>query len=138
MLQLLSLFLISLSLHAGNDSTGICSLEAANFKSQSEVTDFLGKLQNKAKLRDAKGFSELINFPVRVNHNGTLKKLHSANEFNSIANEVITSNVMDIILNQKADEIFCNYQGIMLGDGEIWFGKIKGKTGIITINNMKK
>lgn len=138
MLQLLSTFLISFSIFAGSDSTGMCNIEAANFKSQTEVTDFLVKLQNKAKLRDAKSLGEFISFPVRVNHKGTLKKIHSLSDFNSIASEVITSNVIDVILNQKPEEIFCNYQGIMLGDGEIWFAKIKGKTGIITINNMNK
>jgi len=137
MLSLLTPFFLSLSLLAANDSTGQCNLEAANFKSHSEVSDFLSKLQIQAKKRDPKSFGELILFPVRVVHKGTLKKIQTLSEFNQLASEVITTNVMDVILNQKTDEIFCNYQGIMLGDGEVWFAKVKGKIGVITINNMK-
>jgi hypothetical protein len=137
MLALLASVLLSFSLLAANDSTGQCNLEAANFKSQAEVKDFLSKLQIQAKKRDPKSFGDLIVFPVRVVHKGSLKKIQTLSEFNQLASEVITANVMDVILNQKMDEIFCNYQGIMLGDGEVWFAKVKGKTGIITINNMK-
>ena len=138
MLQFALGLLLSVSSFAGNDSTGMCSIEAANFKSQEEVSSFLLQLQNQAKKRDPKSFTEFIIFPVRVNHHGNLKKINSSVEFNKIASEVITPNVIEVILKQKADEIFCNYQGIMLGDGEIWFAKVKGKIGIITINNMKK
>jgi hypothetical protein len=39
-----------------------------------------------------------------------------------------------VITAQKLEDLFCQYQGVMFGDGEVWVQKIQGKVGISAIN----
>jgi hypothetical protein len=38
------------------------------------------------------------------------------------------------MVEQKMEKLFCQYQGIMYGNGEIWVNKKNGRLGITAIN----
>jgi hypothetical protein len=45
------------------------------------------------------------------------------------ADEILTEKVKSAAWDQEFGKIFCSYQGVMFGEGEIWISKIKPRKG---------
>lgn len=76
----------------------------------------------------------LVSYPINVSIKGRRTKLRSKAEllknYNTVFNETVKQ-----ALAKSAAPSFVNYQGVMIGDGEIWFNLVKNKFKIIAINN---
>lgn len=92
--------------------------------------------------RDAQEeLAEYIYYPLRVNIRGERKTIKDKEDFIENYSHIITEKVKEALLKQKVENLFVNYQGVMVGNGEIWFGyreKAKEKYVIIAINNEKR
>lgn len=95
-----------------------------------EVKKFVSE-DNKEKV------SEYILYPLRVNHDKSSTEIKTTDEFIKNYDNIFTEEVKKAFLNQDVKQTFVNYQGVMVGDGEIWFGSSQdsSKYGIIAINN---
>ena len=95
-----------------------------------EVKKFVSE-DNKEKV------SEYILYPLRVNHDKSSTEIKTPDEFIKNYDNIFTEEVKKAFLNQDVKDTFVNYQGVMVGDGEIWFGSSQelSKYGIIAINN---
>ncbi|BBH24881.1 hypothetical protein Back11_62260 [Paenibacillus baekrokdamisoli] len=79
-----------------------------------------------------------ILYPLRVNGTGSAMKVENKEEFLKQYDMIFTAPVKQALAQQKIDSLFVNYQGVMVGNGEIWFGgdiAAPQKLGIITINH---
>lgn len=79
-----------------------------------------------------------ILFPLRVNGAGSAMIVTTEKEFLKQYDEIFTSPVKQALADQTKDSLFVNYQGVMVGRGEIWFGgdiSAPQRLGIITINH---
>ena len=82
-----------------------------------------------------------ILYPLHVNNENDKRLIQTRGEFVKQYDTIITQSIKDAIANQSAEELFANYQGIMIGNGEIWLG---GSTdspqvvGIIAINHITR
>ncbi len=80
--------------------------------------------------------SEYIIYPLRVNRDKSSTQIKTPDEFIKNYDNIFTKEVKEALLNQKVKDTFVNYQGVMVGNGEIWFGATtSSKYGIIAINN---
>lgn len=61
-------------------------------------------------------------------------KIKSKQDFIKNHNTIITENVKKALLDQDVTKTFVNYQGVMVGDGEMWFTHVKNKAMIYAIN----
>ncbi|NBD26641.1 hypothetical protein [Paenibacillus glycinis] len=82
---------------------------------------------NAVKAAIAKGdkaeVANYILYPLRVNEAiGKHAMIQTRHEFVDQYDAIMTKAVKDAIANQNADHLFVNYQGVMVGNGEIWFG----------------
>ncbi|WFD09850.1 hypothetical protein [Tepidibacter hydrothermalis] len=95
-----------------------------------EVKKFVSE-DNKEKV------SEYILYPLRVNHDKSTREIKTPQEFIENYDNIFTKEVKEALLNQDVKDTFVNYQGVMVGNGEIWFGSSQdsSKYGIIAINN---
>ncbi|MCT4508092.1 MAG: hypothetical protein N4A48_04910 [Tepidibacter sp.] len=95
-----------------------------------EIKKFVSE-DNKEKV------SEYIIYPLRVNHDKCSTEIKTADEFIKNYDSIFTEEVKKALLNQEVKDTFVNYQGVMVGYGEIWFGSSQdsSKYGIIAINN---
>ncbi|GIO07214.1 hypothetical protein J31TS6_32420 [Brevibacillus reuszeri] len=47
---------------------------------------------------------------------------------------IMTGKVRKALLHQNVTSTFVNNQGVMVGDGELWWGQFGNKFGIFAIN----
>lgn len=73
--------------------------------------------------RDAKWIAKNINIPLNVNINGKKTSIKTEKEFIKNYDSIITPVIVDAVRSQDENDMFKNWQGIMAGKGQIWFGK---------------
>lgn len=87
----------------------------------SEVKAFLTELKRAASTRDVKGMAALTKFPLRVNGKVSIKNERA---FIGKYRKIIKKRVRLAIEKQPYETLFSNYQGVMIGDGELWFARV--------------
>jgi hypothetical protein len=104
-----------------------------------EVRTFLIELKRAASTRDVKGMAALTKFPLRVNGKTSIKNERA---FIGKYRKIIKKRVRLAIEKQPYETLFSNYQGVMIGDGELWFARVCDQPActsqsprIIAVNN---
>lgn len=157
-------FGIALSLLSGCGQTGTSNMGAGANKAtiaptnQAEATNAMSKEDNPfeaAGINDPKAFiqmfelakaavaadekaavAELILLPLQVNGE-TPMKIKSKEEFIEKYDQIMTKPVKDALAAQKVDDLFVRDQGVMVGNGQLWFGASAEEPqvyGIIAVN----
>ena len=80
----------------------------------------LTDLQMAVAKHDAPAVAALVHYPIRVKLHGKPIYLKNAHEFIKNYDHIITPDIAAVIQNQKYEALFVNYQGAMLGEGEVW------------------
>ncbi|GGD48653.1 hypothetical protein [Paenibacillus nasutitermitis] len=76
-------------------------------------------------------------FPMRVNDAKGSVSINNKEDFVAKYDTIFTVSVKEALANQKKDNLFVNAKGVMVGNGEVWFGATTGspqKYGIIAVN----
>jgi len=99
-------------------------------------------LQKGVAAHDAKAVAALPLYPVSVNVGGKKRKVADAATFEREYDRIITADIAKTITEQKFDDVFVNWQGVMLGNGQVWINGIcpandctKAKVGIVTVQD---
>lgn len=107
-----------------------------------EVYMFLNKIKDATKKVDKTTFCELLEYPIQINLKEKDVNIRNIEECISKYQYINNSKVQESVLNQNFENLFVNYKGVMIGDGEIWFSGIceekdckKYRIKIIGINN---
>jgi hypothetical protein len=85
---------------------------------------FLSQLQAVVRANDRTGVVKLVTFPLRVNAQGTSKIYRDARSVLADYDRIFTPRVRSAILAQRFEHLFGRDQGVMIGDGAIWFDHI--------------
>ena len=108
---------------------------------EDEITGFLGALQAAVRSGKPAEVADLVVFPLRVNTPPKTGFVKTRSEFVRRYAEIFTPAVRAAILRQRPTELFRNWQGLMIGNGEIWFrgvcpdaGCSTHRVGVITVN----
>jgi hypothetical protein len=103
----------------------INSLPAADWiaKDASYAT-FLKRLQGAVRANDRGAVIKLIGFPLRVNSNGRSRFYRDARSVRADYDRIFTPGVTRAILGQRADQLFGRDQGLMIGNGQVWFDHV--------------
>lgn len=76
-------------------------------------------------------------YPIRVNLGKVAVNVADAEAFVKQYDRILTEDVRKALAAQDVSALFANYKGIMVGNGEIWFGVAPGtpeRYGIISVN----
>jgi len=84
---------------------------------------FLTRLQAAVRADDRSAIAGMIAYPLRVNFDDGLKTYKDRPSIQRDFERIFTPRVRQAILDQEADKLFANYQGSMIGDGEVWFDR---------------
>jgi hypothetical protein len=84
---------------------------------------------------DALALAFLVKFPLRVNAPGGAYSLDDAQALQTHFQEVFSTSVRKAILDQPIDEIGCNIEGVMYGQGVIWVNATKRGYEIEVVND---
>jgi hypothetical protein len=68
------------------------------------------------------GLARHVRYPITVSIDAKKKNIKNIEEFIQLAPRIFSTGFTERILAASLSELFCNYQGIMLGNGEIWIG----------------
>lgn len=109
------------------DGSTPSSWSNAGFDNPADFKEFLLSFKDWVKKDQVDSITAYIRFP--------LKNYKTPDAFKKAYPKVFDDSLKKVIETQRLDRIFRNYQGAMLGNGEIWFSVIQ-KEGykIIAIN----
>lgn len=101
----------------------------------SEAADrFFLDLQKAVEKNERDKVILMVAYPLYVRIKGRRTKLRNKAELLKNYNAVFNEKVKQAIAKSSAPS-FANYQGVMLGDGEIWFNLLKNRFKVTAINN---
>lgn len=127
-----ALLLCSLAVAAKNNPSGVSDAEAKRF---------LVSVQTAVSENDTKRIATLIEFPLSVNSATAKRRVKTSREFLEGIDKIITPVVREKILAQQPAKLFHRADGVMIGDGEVWFRAICSdekcetrRTRIVTVN----
>jgi hypothetical protein len=123
----------SLMIAPETETSSGCDLEVAGFDEKESFLKFYPLLKEAVKTKDPKQISPFMLYPFKVNGKTTVK-IKDKHEFEAKFKTLFTDKIISVITAQKLEDLFCQYQGVMFGDGEVWVQKIQGKVGISAIN----
>lgn len=82
-------------------------------------------LQQAVDKHDAEAVAAMVSFPITINpHTKTMMRIATPKAFVASYDKIVTPHIADVIEKQKYENLFVNYQGAMLGSGEIWIAGI--------------
>jgi len=101
---------------------------------------FLAGLKAAIEAGDKEEVSKMMHYPLRLNTAAGNFQIRTRAEFLSRYNQIIDSEVIATIQDEMSSRcLFSNYQGFMIGDGQLWFQEISpGEFRVNTINLSSK
>jgi hypothetical protein len=106
---------------------------------EKQATDFLAELQAAVAQDNHGQVADLVAFPLDINVGGAQVTIPSKQEFIDSYDQIITPDVKAAILGQAAAGLFVNDRGVMIGNGQVWFGGVGSappyQVRIIAVNN---
>ena len=82
---------------------------------------FLTRLQSAIRANDHPSVIRLIDFPLRVYSSGSTRLYPDGPSVEREFDRIFTPRVRQAIMRQQANQLFVRDQGVMIGDGQIWF-----------------
>lgn len=94
------------------------------FGSHTAYHEFLDDLKAAAAANDSHKIAAMINYPIAANVDGKEITLESSHDFLINYEKIFSQRILGAIESQRYSNIFSKYDGIMIGNGEIWFAGI--------------
>ncbi len=98
---------------------------AAAYEITKEDRDFFNELRTAVLADDAARVAALVQFPISVRVKEKEITLTGSRDFAQHYREIVTSDVKTAVRQQSAERLQKNWQGVMIGSGQIWFEEIK-------------
>jgi hypothetical protein len=125
---------------AGNESIAD-RLKVAGLQVE-EVTSFFSSLKSRAADGNRSGVCELAAYPLSVHSKKGEQKIPNLPACQAKYDQIFTSQVLAAIAKQSFEQLFANWRGVMIGDGELWFSGVcddrqclRKTIRIISVNN---
>ncbi|XSG82578.1 MAG: hypothetical protein ACPW61_02020 [Methyloligella sp. ZOD6] len=138
-------FLTALLLLLGASATQAIAQSAADtnatlddlFGDHAPYQAFFEKLKTAVAADDKETVAAMVDYPFQARIDDRAIKIKDRKHFVSDYETVITPEVKQAVAQQTYGTLFANWQGVMIGDGEIWFSGIgdDNKIKIIAIND---
>lgn len=85
---------------------------------------FFDNLKKAVAADDKAVVAAMIEYPFQVRIGGKSLKIRDAAHFIADYDQVITAKVKHALQGQTYETLFANWQGVMVGQGEIWFSGV--------------
>lgn len=117
--------ILSLPIAAQSPHSGIDKSISDNIGDPAKFQTVFTGLKQAVEKHDAAAVAALVSYPITINPR-TKKAIsvRTPQTFISRYDQIITPHIADVIEKQKYEDLFVNYQGAMLGSGEVWIAGI--------------
>jgi hypothetical protein len=78
---------------------------------------------------DFEWFSQAISYPIELHLNRKELHVKTKKELKKHTSVIFNKHLKKVIRAQSADSLFKNWQGIMVGQGDLWFSEVGEKVG---------
>ncbi len=137
---------VSIALLAGVAAPGLAGAQTAAemnasldslFGEHDRYHSFFTALKKAVAEGDRKSFAAMVDYPFQARIKGKSVKIRDAAHFVADYDQVVTAKVKHALDAQAYESLFANWQGVMVGDGEIWFSAVgdPGEIRITAIND---
>lgn len=120
---MLAVFAGSASTHAQTAAEVDSSLNDL-FGDHVPYRQFFDRLQKAVGSDDKAVVAAMVDYPFQARINGKAVKLRDEAHFVADYDMIVTSKVKRAIASQTYATLFANWQGVMIGDGEVWFSGV--------------
>lgn len=130
MVAALTLFAI-----VGGRQTPTSQFSAAGIDDPKLVDAFLADFQKAVAADDAAQVAALGRYPAEVMVGKRRRRVKSREEMQKLYADIFTPCLKRVVAATRPEDLFANYQGVMLGGGAVWFG-LQGSRRVLfyTIN----
>jgi hypothetical protein len=108
-----------------------------------QYREVITAFQKAVKTHDATAVAALVRYPITVRSGGTKRTIKSQKKFIANYDSIITPAIAKAVEDQDWADLFVNYQGVMLGRGEVWISGVcrdkackKADVRVITIQRV--
>jgi hypothetical protein len=85
---------------------------------------FFEELKKAVAANDKEAVASMVEYPFKARIGGKAVTIRDAAHFAADYDKVFTAKVKEAVANQTYPNLFANWQGVMIGDGEVWFSGI--------------
>ena len=89
--------------------------------SKSEVEQYAKEVRECILAEDWERLSEYVAYPITM---GGVAYEDSTSFLTALFGTLLDENSIESIRNESCTDMFCNYAGIMMGNGEVWIGEV--------------
>lgn len=93
---------------------------------------FFDALKKAVAADDKAAVAAMVDYPFQARIDGKAIELRDAAHFIADYDKIVTAKVKDAVARQTYAALFANWQGVMIGDGEMWFSGV-GDANVIKI-----
>ncbi len=86
--------------------------------------NFLHELQSAVGEHARQRVAAMVSYPLRTRIKSQWVRLHTRAEFLAHYDELLTPKTQQAIALQSYGDLFSNSHGVMIGQGEVWFGGV--------------
>lgn len=94
--------------------------EVAGIQDPKAFLNTFKALQKAVADNDREKVANYILYPLRVNDSEKSLTIPNKKDFIAKYDQIFTDAIREALVNQKTDDLFVNYQGVMVGSGELW------------------
>ncbi|MCF3935230.1 hypothetical protein L1787_17665 [Acuticoccus sp. M5D2P5] len=94
------------------------------FGEHEPIRAFLADLKTAVADGDHQAVAAMVDYPFKTEIEGKAVTIDDASGFVDHYDGIMTPAVQEAIAAQDYDNLFANYQGAMVGDGEVWFSPV--------------
>ncbi|EHS55851.1 hypothetical protein P4H71_14510 [Paenibacillus kribbensis] len=94
--------------------------EVAGIQDPKAFLNTFKALQKAVADNDKEKVANYIFYPLRVNDSEKSLTIPNKKDFIEKYDQIFTDAIREALVNQKTDDLFVNYQGVMVGSGELW------------------
>ncbi|EXL03629.1 hypothetical protein [Aquamicrobium defluvii] len=102
------------------------------FGDHARYRTFFDNLKKAVAAGDKATVAAMIDYPFQARIGGKSLKIRDTAHFVADYDQIITAKVKHAVQGQTYETLFANWQGVMVGDGEIWFSGV-GDADVIKI-----
>jgi hypothetical protein len=105
-------------------ATGMNATLDTLFGEHARYRSFFDALKKAVSEGDKAAVAAMVDYPFQARIGGKSVKIRDAAHFVADYDKVVTAKVKSALDAQGYESLFANWQGVMVGDGEIWFSGV--------------
>ncbi|MFD1887787.1 hypothetical protein [Paenibacillus wenxiniae] len=108
--------------------------EVAGISSANAFHQFFFNFQQAVMKGNKAAVASRVHYPLNVNANGKTYTIKNAKSFIAKYDFIMTPEVKRTLAYAIEEDLFVNWKGVMVGNGELWFSQSNGKLGLDAVN----